>query len=164
MEIRKQVALVACEARKREFLFWIRQNAQKLSLHELYIYGFGRELLFEDQGLLIEHNGQAVIDGLQDIKRLIVQGKFDIILTFWDPMSTDVCDVDIESLIHMAALYNLAIATNQASADFMVASTLFEQTYRPMEKEYSNYVQRILNYSGAETIRLDQADNIVVIT
>lgn len=164
MDIQKKIALVACEARRRELLFWIRQNAHKLSLHKLYVYGFSSHVILEDSGLLPKQIGRGGKGRDQHLIDLIIDGELDMMIAFVDPLSASPCDVDIDAVIQMAVLYNLAIAANRATADFLISSTLFEQTYKPMVKEYSEYVRHSLQHVKEEYRPSIETNNFFIIT
>jgi methylglyoxal synthase len=76
---------------------------------------------------------------------MIVEGKIDCIIFLWDPMTPHPHDVDVKALLRIAVLYNIPIACNRSTADFIISSTLMEQKYKPVLKDYTTYIERSLN-------------------
>ncbi len=164
MEIQKRIALVACDAQKRDFMIWIQQNAGKLSRHRLYVCGIDNEILLGDNGLLAEQVFQDGLWGKRYLTKLMIDGGLDVIICFWDPVSVSPYDVDIDELICMAAMYNVVSATNRASADFLISSTHFEQTYEPITRNYSNYVKQLFHYSEKMSGSASEMNDFILIT
>lgn len=73
---------------------------------------------------------------------MIAEGKIDIMIFFWDPMEPQPHDVDVKALLRTAVLYNIPIANNRSTADFIISSSLFEEDYQPTIKDYSQYLNR----------------------
>jgi len=84
------------------------------------------------------------LGGDQQLGAMITEGKIDFVIFFWDPMEPHPHDVDVKALLRIAVLYNIPIACNRSTADFMISSPLLEQEYTPIVKDYSEYLRRDL--------------------
>ena len=84
------------------------------------------------------------LGGDQQLGALIVDGEIDIIIFLWDPMEPHPHDVDVKALLRIAVLYNIPTACNRATADFMISSSLFNEEYNPIVKDYAGYIKRKL--------------------
>ncbi|MBA7535616.1 Methylglyoxal synthase [subsurface metagenome] len=82
------------------------------------------------------------LGGDQQLGSLITEGKIDFIVFLWDPMQPQPHDVDVKALLRIAVLYNIPIACNRSTADFMISSPLMNEEYTPVLKDYSKYVNR----------------------
>lgn len=82
------------------------------------------------------------LGGDQQLGAMISEGQIDILIFFWDPMEQQPHDVDVKALLRIAVLYNITTASNRATADFIISSRLFNETYKPMIKDYSKYIMR----------------------
>jgi methylglyoxal synthase len=84
------------------------------------------------------------LGGDQQLGAMIAEGKIDFVIFLWDPMQPHPHDVDVKALLRIAVLYNIPIACNRATADFMISSPLINQAYKPVVKDYSEYLDRRL--------------------
>ena len=84
------------------------------------------------------------LGGDQQLGALLTEGKIDFVIFFWDPMEPHPHDVDVKALLRIAVLYNVPIACNRSTADFMISSPLMEQKYDPIVKDYTEYLRRDL--------------------
>jgi methylglyoxal synthase len=153
----KQVALVAHDNRKKDLAEWVRWNADKLHQHSLICTGTtGRmieEVLAEEgSGTKLKGVSRPVtklrsgpLGGDQQLGAMIAEGRIDIIIFFWDPMEPQPHDVDVKALLRIAVLYNIPVACNRSSADFMISSPLIDEAYQPKLNDYSNYLERDLS-------------------
>jgi methylglyoxal synthase len=73
---------------------------------------------------------------------MIANGELDILIFFWDPMTSQPHDVDVKALLRMSVLYNIPVACNRSSADLIISSSLFNEEYSPLIKDYSKYISR----------------------
>jgi methylglyoxal synthase len=148
---KKRIALVAHDNRKKDMIEWVAFNRQKLLKHNLVCTGttgkLVEEALIKDE--IIESSEANIrllksgpLGGDQQLGSLIVDGKIDILIFFWDPMQAQPHDVDVKALLRICVLYNVPTAMNRASADFIISSSLFEEEYKPILKDYSEYIQR----------------------
>jgi methylglyoxal synthase len=93
---------------------------------------------------LIQKLRSGPLGGDQQLGALITEGKIDFVIFFWDPMEPHPHDVDVKALLRIAVLYNVPIACNRSTADFMISSPLMEQEYDPIFKDYTEYLRRDL--------------------
>ena len=151
----KTIALVAHDHRKKTLLSWVERNWEILIKHNLVCTGTTGKLVEKLMRERIEKRGEGELHirkfksgplgGDQQLGALISEGKVDIFIFFWDPMSAQPHDVDVKALLRIAVLYNIPTASNEASADFLIASDWFDQPYRPSEPDLSHYLNRSLN-------------------
>jgi len=148
MEPRKRVALVAHDHRKQDLLDWARFNRDVLEHHDLFATGTTGGMIADALGLEVTRLQSGPLGGDQQIGALIAQGELDLVIFFWDPLQAQPHDVDVKALLRIAVVYNVPIACNRASADFMVSSPLFPERY---ERELIDYEHRIHASVHAET-------------
>jgi methylglyoxal synthase len=135
---RKQVALIAHDNRKADLLDWARFNRGTLSEHDLYATGTTGSLLSAELGLPISRFVSGPLGGDQQVGAAIVEGRIDFVIFFWDPLEPHPHDVDVKALLRIAVVYNIPIACNRSSADFLLSSTLMSKVYE----------RRIIDYEG----------------
>lgn len=153
MIIEKTIALVAHDHRKKDLTDWVKTNFDKLIFHKLVCTGttgkLVEETIYEELG---KHNVEKNISisklksgplgGDQQLGALIAEGKIDFLIFLWDPMQPQPHDVDVKALLRIAVLYNVPIANNRSTADFIITSSLFNSDYKPKLKDYSEYINR----------------------
>jgi methylglyoxal synthase len=153
MKIRKNVALVAHDNRKQDMIEWAEWNFEILIDHNLICTGTTGKLIDEalTQKMLADKIQTKInitklksgpLGGDQQLGALIVDGKVDILIFFWDPMQPHPHDVDVKALLRISVLYNIPMACNRSTADFMISSPLLEKEYNPVLKDYSKYINR----------------------
>lgn len=135
MNQRKRIALIAHDGKKKELLNWVMDNKETLQKHELCGTGTTGGLIAENCGLSVKRYKSGPLGGDQQIGALISNGELDIMIFFWDPMTAQPHDVDVKALLRMSVLYNVALACNRASADYLVTSPLFHCEYSEVEDE-----------------------------
>ena len=82
------------------------------------------------------------LGGDQQLGAMITEGQIDLVIFLWDPMQPHPHDVDVKALLRIAVLYNVPIACNRATADFIMSSPLMEERYAPVEKDFESYIKR----------------------
>jgi methylglyoxal synthase len=154
MQSIKNIALVAHDNRKRDLIEWVQWNYEILLQHHLICTGTtGRKMEETLQNKLADEKSTKMLGeitrlksgplgGDQQMGALIAEGKIDILIFFWDPMEPQPHDVDVKALLRIAVLYNIPIASNRSSADFIISSPLVETAYQPVVKDYSAYLNR----------------------
>ena len=142
MKKRKRIALVAHDQRKEDLLTWVKYNADLLSRHELYATGTTGNIISEKCSIDIHRLKSGPLGGDQQLGAMIANGELDILIFLWDPMTTQPHDVDVKALLRMSVLYNLPVACNRSTADFLISSSLFNEEYKPVMKDYSKYLKR----------------------
>lgn len=133
---RKHIALIAHDNRKLELLDWARHNYELLSMHDLYGTGTTGGLLTQELGLNIFRYKSGPLGGDQQIGASISEGGIDFIIFFWDPLQSQPHDVDVKALLRLAVLYNIPVACNRATADFLVTSPLIHTEYDRIVQDF----------------------------
>ena len=152
MKQAKTIALVAHDNRKQALVEWVEYNFEILKKHKLVCTG--------TTGKLVE---EAILSKIQDVSEMkypilklksgplggdlqlgsmIAEGQIDYIIFLWDPMQPQPHDVDVKALNRIAVLYNVPIANNRSTADFIISSSLFDTDYEPILTDYSEYIDR----------------------
>lgn len=129
IQLQKRVALVAHDKRKEELLQWARQNKESLSKHQLVGTGTTGKIIEEELGLPVEKLITGPLGGDQQLGAMIAQGKMDLVIFFWDPLEAQPHDSDVKALIRLAVAWNIIIACNITTADFVMASPLMNEPY-----------------------------------
>ena len=136
MKIKKKIALVAHDERKQDMLEWVKFNVQKLCGHALFATGTTGKILVKECALGITRLKSGPLGGDQQLGAMIASGGLDILIFFWDPLTSHPHDVDVKALLRMSVLYNVAVACNRSTADYMISSPLFDDEYQPVIKDY----------------------------
>ena len=152
MKTIKNIALVAHDHRKQELVDWVTQNWQTLIAHHLVCTGTTGRLVEEalvaqldepeESKLSIRRLKSGPLGGDQQMGALIAEGGIDLVVFFWDPMTAQPHDVDVKALLRIAVLYNIPMACNRSTADFLIASEHFEDGYQRQETDHSAYINR----------------------
>jgi methylglyoxal synthase len=126
---KKNIALIAHDNRKLELLDWAKYNRGTLSRHMLYGTGTTGGLIVEKLGLHVHTYRSGPLGGDQQIGAAISDGKIDFMIFFWDPLQSQPHDVDVKALLRLSVLYNIPVACNRATADFLISSPLLASEY-----------------------------------
>ena len=129
MEARKRIALIAHDNRKPDLLDWARYNRGTLAQHDLFGTGTTGALIDAELGLPVTRFRSGPLGGDQQVGAAIVEGELDCVIFFWDPLEPQPHDVDVKALLRIAVVYNIPIACNRATADFILSSPLMRQAY-----------------------------------
>ena len=132
MTARKRIALIAHDNRKPDLLDWARYNLAALGTHELYATGTTGAMLESGLGLEVTRFLSGPLGGDQQVGAAIAEGRIDFVVFFWDPLEPQPHDVDVKALLRIAVVYNVPIACNRATADFVLSSPLMSEEYRPV--------------------------------
>jgi methylglyoxal synthase len=143
MDNKKKIALVAHDDKKHDLLEWVRFNRYLLMQHELYATGTTGKLLEQELGAEIHKLQSGPLGGDQQIGAMIAAGEIDMLVFFWDPLTAQPHDSDVRALLRIAVVWNVPIACNRASADFMIASPLLSGTYQRFSPDYHGYTERM---------------------
>jgi methylglyoxal synthase len=132
----KRIALVAHDNKKSDLVEWAKFNRALLAHHELYATGTTGELLERELGFKINKLQSGPLGGDQQVGAMIVEDLVNFLIFFWDPLEPMPHDPDVKALLRMAAVWNIPIACNRASADFMISSPLMDGRYVRLVPEY----------------------------
>ena len=137
----KSIALIAHDNRKADLIAWVAKNEYTLSRHFLCGTGTTASLVTKETGLPVKAYRSGPLGGDQKIGSLIADLSVDFLIFFWDPLTTQPHDPDVKALLRIAVLYNIPVAMNQATADFMLSSTLMEHDYERALFDYSSRIK-----------------------
>ena len=141
---RKRIGLVAHDNKKRDLIEWSRYNRVLLERHDLVATGTTGTLLEDSLGVGIEKLQSGPLGGDQQLGALISEGDIDLLVFFWDPLEPQPHDPDVRALLRIAVVWNIPIACNRASADFMISSPLMTSDYARTVPDYGTYLSREL--------------------
>ncbi len=138
----KCIALIAHDAKKQELIEWCNENKEILSKHFLCGTGTTARMITDKTGLPVKGYNSGPLGGDQQIGAKIVEGRVDFVIFFSDPLTAAPHDPDVKALLRVAQVYDIPIANNRATADFMITSPLMEQEY---DHDVINFRQNIAN-------------------
>lgn len=142
MKERKKIALVAHDHKKSELLEWVRFNRETLVSHELFATGTTGKILKQELGIEISIFESGPLGGDLQIGSRIAEGVIDLLVFFWDPLEPLSHDPDGKALLRMAAVWNIPVACNRATADFIISSPLMREEYSRSLSDYERYRNR----------------------
>lgn len=150
----KNVGLVAHDNRKKDLVEWVRWNYKILLEHNLICTGTTGSMVEKTINEIVEKEEPKIdvksitklksgpLGGDQQLGAMITDGKIDVLFFFWDPMEPHPHDVDVKALLRIAVVYNIPIACNRSSADFIISSELMGESYTPKLRAYDEYLNR----------------------
>jgi methylglyoxal synthase len=150
---RKRIALVAHDNKKLDLLEWARYNRDLLANHDLLATGTTGTLLEASLQIPVIKLMSGPLGGDQQIGGRIAEGTVDLVIFFWDPLQPQPHDPDVKALLRIAVVWNVPVACNRASADYMISSPLLTSSYERRLPEYDDYQNRMEDVElPAETI------------
>jgi len=142
MEHDKKIGVVAHDNKKQDLVEWAKFNRTLLAHHNVYATGTTGRILEQELGLNITKLQSGPLGGDQQIGAKIADGGIDFLIFFWDPLEPQPHDPDVKALLRMAVVWNIPIACNRASADFMISSPLMDGAYDRLVPDYDDYRSR----------------------
>ncbi|MDZ4723829.1 MAG: methylglyoxal synthase [candidate division Zixibacteria bacterium] len=136
------MALVAHDNKKHDLIEWARYNVKLLDEHVIYATGTTGNLLEEELGFKVVKLQSGPLGGDQQIGSKIAEGEIDFLICFWDPLEPLSHDPDIKALLRMAVVWNIPMACNRTTADFLISSPLMDEPYMRIVPDYEGYTKR----------------------
>jgi methylglyoxal synthase len=141
MPARKRIALVAHDGQKQNLVEWAKFNRGTLGAHEVWATGTTGAMMEGVLGLPVHKLMSGPLGGDQQIGAMIVEGKIDFLIFFWDPLEPQPHDPDVKALLRMAVVWNVPTACDRATADFIISSPLLNTAYERRVPDYETYRQ-----------------------
>jgi methylglyoxal synthase len=141
---RRTIGLVAHDNMKRDMIDWARYNAALLRRHDLVATGTTGRLVEEALGVEVRKLRSGPLGGDQQIGALIAEGEIDFLVFFWDPLEPQPHDPDVKALLRIAIVWNIPVACDRASADYMISSPLMESSYERVTPDYAGHIERTI--------------------
>lgn len=144
MEAKKRIALIAHDNKKKDLVEWALTHKTILAQHELYATGTTGRMAEEALKQPVIKLQSGPLGGDQQVGALIVEGKIDLLIFFWDPMAAQPHDPDIKALLRIAAVWNIVIVCDTATADFVIQSPLMSSAYKKGVPDYEVHNNRVI--------------------
>ena len=142
LSAKKSIALIAHDNKKQDMVAWCQEHKAELANHKLYATGTTGMLIENEAGLQITKLISGPLGGDQQVGSLISEGAVDVLIFFWDPFEPMPHDPDVKALLRIAAVWNIPIACNHISADFLIASPLFNSASLRDVPDYTAYLAK----------------------
>ena len=146
---KKRIAVVAHDNMKPDLVEWATYNKDLLAHHELFATGTTGALLERTLTRPIVKLQSGPLGGDQQIGAKIAEGDLDCLIFFWDPLEPQPHDPDVKALLRIAVVWNIPIACNRASADFIISSPLMADEYERLIPDYEPYKHRLQGRAGS---------------
>lgn len=144
LSARKRIGLVAHDHKKRDLAEWAVYNRRLLAAHELIATGTTGALLEEELGVGVLKLQSGPLGGDLQIGALIADAAIDLLIFFWDPLAAQPHDPDIKALLRIAMVWNIPVACNRATADFLISSPLMTSDYVRALPDYQEHIDRLV--------------------
>lgn len=142
LQAKKRIALVAHDNKKHELIEWVEYNKRVLSQHELFGTGTTGTMIENATGLKVQKLLSGPMGGDLQIGSMIAEEKIGVVIFFWDPMEAQPHDPDIKALLRVSVVWNIPMACNRSTADFLITSPLMYEEYEAKMTDYSKYMAR----------------------
>ncbi len=129
LEKKKSIALIAHDNEKRALIEWCLEHKAALEKHILCGTGTTARMITDQTGLPVKGYNSGPLGGDQQVGAKIVEGRIDLVIFFSDPLTAQPHDPDVKALLRIAQVYDIPIANNRATADFIITSPLMDETY-----------------------------------
>ncbi|TDH26769.1 methylglyoxal synthase [Segetibacter sp. 3557_3] len=139
LPVQKSIALVAHDKKKDELLEWALENKEILKAHNLIATGTTGKLIKEKLGLPVTKFLSGPLGGDQQIGSMVAESKLDFLVFFWDPLEAQPHDSDVKALQRLAVAWNILLAPNKTTADFILHSTFMSKPHQIAIPDYSKY-------------------------
>ncbi len=147
---RKRIALVAHDHKKADLMEWVVHNREVLSKHELFATGTTGRIIEEKLDRRVRKLMSGPMGGDQQIGAMIANGEIDMMFFFWDPMEAQPHDSDVKALLRLCVLWNIPMACDRATADFLITSPFMHEEYESQLPDYSEYLNRSIKKQDDE--------------
>ncbi len=137
----KHIALIAHDTKKHELVEWVDRNKEILKNHFLCGTGTTARLIVDKTGLPVKAYNSGPLGGDQQIGSRIVEGNIDFVIFFWDPLAAQPHDPDVKALLRISAVYDIPVANNRATADFLITSIYMNEEYERNVLNYNKVIQ-----------------------
>ena len=141
---RKRIGLVAHDNKKQDLIEWARYNRGMLAAHDLVATGTTGQMLQRELDLPVHLLQSGPLGGDLQVGAMIADGTIDFLVFFWDPLEPQPHDTDVKSLLRVAVVWNIPVACDRASADFMISSPLMTDSYDRHVPDYTSHNEREL--------------------
>lgn len=142
MERKKKIALVAHDNKKQDLLEWAKFNKDSLSKHHLFATGTTGKMIEREIDVPVVKLKSGPLGGDQQLGAMISDDAIDILIFFWDPLEPQPHDPDVKALLRIAVVWNIPVACDRASADFIFSSPLMSQEYKRKVPDYTEHINR----------------------
>lgn len=139
---KKTIVLVAHDHKKDDLLKWVKKHRDILSQHNLIATGTTGKLIEQEIGVEVQRVLSGPLGGDQQLGSLIAEGKIDAVIFFWDPMEAQPHDSDVKAFLRICVVWNIVIASDPATADFVITSPFMNSEYEVEQFDYSQYLNR----------------------
>jgi methylglyoxal synthase len=150
MKKKKRIALIAHDNRKIDLLEWAKYNRDLLAKHELFGTGTTGQLIENELDIKVHKFKSGPLGGDQQVGAKIAEGEIDFLIFFWDPLEPMPHDPDVKALLRISVVYNIPIANDRSTADFIISSPLMSTEY---SRVLIDYKERILKAEGIKLVQ-----------
>ena len=148
MAKQKHIALIAHDSKKKEMVQWVDDNKEILKNHFLCGTGTTARLIADKTELPVKGYNSGPLGGDQQIGSRIVEGNIDFVIFFWDPLESQPHDPDVKALLRIAVVYDIPVANNRATADFLLSSKYMSEEYTRTVENFNRSMQERLEQFG----------------